>query len=278
VFTLRATGYGPSCEPWGPVGWLQPVSAWTSFAYVVVGLGLIAWVLLRRPREPGLLSGVDPRSEKQPTASANPPSSCGRSNAAHRRFHTRGWLVIILALLAIGNGIGSIIQHGPEPWWNEVVHDPPLIGALAFVAADAFADLTGRRLHHWWWAVPTLLTALAALAWHPGSLVLMLGSAVAGIGLSLLRVIKRPAIRRPAILSLTLLAVGGLIGTLGVPGRPLCLPDSAFFASGWSTHSIWHVMSAVAFIPLALVVGSRLPEQTRGAGHRLPEQPLDDSS
>jgi len=246
----QITEYGPACEPWGAPGWLQPISAWTSVTYVLVGIGIIVWVLLSRRR-----SAVPPLT-------VTPTSTVPTFKPVTR-------MILILAILAIGNGVGSVIQHGPEPWWNELVHDPPLTGTLALVAADAFADLSGRRLRHWWWAAPTALTAVLALAWHPAAAVLMVGAAVPAIGLTLVRLWKRPALRVLGAAGLALLAVGGLIGTLGMPGGPLCRPDSAFFASGWSTHSIWHLLSATAFIPLAHLIGRRTTASEQSQGRRL---------
>ncbi len=233
------TDVGPSCEPFGPAGWVQPVSAWTSLAFVVAGLAILGVVLWERRRSPADPSASD--DVVVPNATA---------------------LRVILAVLAIGNGIGSVIQHGPEPWWNPVVHDPPLMGALALLAADAVADLTGRRLRHWWWLAPTALTAVLAL-WEPdASTAAQSVVAVVSVGLTLLRAGARPALRPRIIAALALLGGGGIVGAVSRPGGPWCVPGSWWFDSGWSGHAVWHILAAAALVVLAPLLGRRRPTRS----------------
>lgn len=204
------------CEVSGSTPWAEPWSTVTSFGFVAVGFALLVALARREDR--------------------GPPAG------------TR----VAYALLTIAVGLGSAVQHGLAPAWNPVVHDPPLFGVLALVAADGVADLTGRRLGAWWWAAPTIgCAALAALAPGASAVVQGLAAAVA-IGVSLLRAARRPPLRRRLRIALTLLAVGASLGTLGRPGWPLCDPDS------WlQTHAVWHLLAAAALWVLAPVVGTR---------------------
>jgi len=227
----------PSCEPSGSEHWYQAMSAWTSLAFVAFGL-LIIWCALRRRR-------------RIPAVSTGSITNIGFAPNALT-------IQVLLGVLAIGNGIGSVIQHGPEPSWNPIVHDPPLMGALALVAADAVAGLRPEwRFRHWWWLTPTALTtALAAIA--PGAASVSMGVAAAiAIPLAAWRAWQEPAIRPHTLLALGILGTGGIIGELSRPGRPLCVPGSAFFESGWSGHAIWHILAAAALWVLAPTLGAR---------------------
>ncbi|MCL1871048.1 MAG: hypothetical protein FWF90_11635 [Promicromonosporaceae bacterium] len=199
------------------------MSAWTSLAFVVAGVAILAV-------------------------------------AWRRRGTPAGRLQIAFAVLTAFNGVGSVVQHGPAPTWNPVLHDPPLMGALALVAADGIADLTGRRLRHAWWVVPTAVClVLAALS--PGvSAAAQSAVAVAAVAVTLVRAWRRPAVRPRSVVALGLLAVGGVVGTLSRPGWPWCDPSSAWFASGWSGHAVWHVLAAAALWVLAPAVGHREPD------------------
>ncbi|MCL1899835.1 MAG: hypothetical protein FWG11_04875 [Promicromonosporaceae bacterium] len=230
---------GPSCEPLGPDGWRQAASAWSSLAFVVAGVAIIVWALwLRRP--------VQEEDTLVPNATA---------------------IRVIMGVMAIGNGIGSLIQHGPEPWWNPIVHDPPLLGALAVMAADSFADLTGRRLRHWWWAGPTALCALLAWVWPAGSMGLSIVVAVIAVPVAGWRLWRRPAIRGWLLASLGLLAAGSLVGTLSRVGMPWCNPDSAWFQAGWSGHAVWHIAAALGMLALTPALGTRAGHPSAGLGH-----------
>lgn len=210
----------PSCERLGPEFWVQPASAWTSLAFVVAGAAILAVAWRRRD------------------------SAAGR-------------LQIALGILTALNGVGSVIQHGPAPVWNPVVHDPPLMGVLALVAADGFADLTGRRLRHAWWVVPTAACVVLAALWPGVSAGAQSAVAVVAVGVTLLRARRRPTVRPRAVAAMALLGVGGAVGTLSRPGWPWCDPSSAWFASGWSGHAVWHVLAAASLWLLAPTLGTR---------------------
>ncbi len=216
----------PACEPAGPALWTQPPSAWSSLVFVVAGVWILAAAWNRRTR----------------------PTAAGVVVARHEPA--------ALGVLTLLVGVGSAVQHGPAPSWNPVLHDPPLMGALALAAADAVADLTGRRTRTWWWLAPTgLVAVLAAVA--PGvSPVVQVATAVVAVPASLLRAYRRPRARRRTVAGLALLAVGGGIGTMSRPGRPWCVPGG-WLDGALSGHAVWHVLAAAALVVLAPVVGRR---------------------
>lgn len=167
--------------------------------------------------------------------------------AARRGGHGR----VPYALLVIGIGAGSLIQHGPNPDWQAYAHDLPLAGVLAFVAVDAAADLTGRKLSPAWWLVPTAIMVPVVAAGPTASTAAQSALAAVAIGLSLYRARVRPRLRRRLLTSLAILGVGGLIGTLG-DRTSLCRPESLL-----QGHAVWHILSALSLWRLAPAIGSR---------------------
>lgn len=147
-------------------------------------------------------------------------------------------------------GVGSVVQHGPHPPWQAYAHDLPLVGVLAFVAVDAAADLTGRRLSAWWWLVPTAAAVPAVAAGPTTSMALQALLGVAAVGLSLLRAWRRPARRGRVVVAGVVLGLGALAGNLG--DGPWCEPDSL-----WQGHAVWHVLAATALWWLTPVIGAR---------------------
>lgn len=214
-----AAPVGPGCELVADGPLHEPVAAITSLAFVVAAAG-IPTVARRAARRLG--HGDDPR-------------------------RTLGY-----AFLVAGVGIGSVVQHGPDPSWSDLAHDAPLLATVAFVGADALADLTGRRRLWWWWALPTAaLLPLILNAPRAGDVAQGIVAAAA-IGISLARARARPRLRRRILLALAVLAVGGAIGTLSRAGGPLCVPESI-----WQGHAAWHVLAAAALVVLAPVIGRR---------------------
>lgn len=202
---------GPGC-PSEPWGPLvEPVAAVTSLAFVVAGV-VVAARARRRRHDVGSLTGY--------------------------------------ALLVAGIGVGSVVQHGPRPPWQDPVHDLPLLATLTFVAADAAAGLWGRRRVWWWWAVPTVaLLPVIVLAPRAGDLA-QVGVAAAAVVLSLLRARAVPATQVRTLAATALLAVGGAVGGLSRADGPLCVPGSL-----WDGHSVWHVLAASALVVLAPALG-----------------------
>jgi hypothetical protein len=174
-------------------------------------------------------------------------------------------------LLVVAAGVGSVIQHGPHPPWQAYAHDLPLAAVLGFVAADAAADLAGRRGRAYRWLRPAS-SAGAAAALAPlvavgpaAATVAQAGLAAVAVGLSLWRARVRPGLRRTLLTALAVLAAGALAGTLG-DRTGLCRPDSLL-----QGHAVWHLLAAVALWRLAPAVGS---VAAPAAGRRLTGSPF----
>lgn len=164
----------------------------------------------------------------------------------------RGHKHLTYGLLAVGTGAGSFIEHGPSPWWGDIAHDAPLVGLLAFVAADAASDLRRRELSWAWWVIPTVAVLAVSELGDPARIAAQTTVSVAAVGLSLLRALKRPSIRRTIVVAGLMLGAGAIIGTLARTGMPLCDPESWF-----QGHGVWHVLAALAVWLLTPVVGAR---------------------
>ena len=228
---VATTAAGPGCEAPGAGLLAEPVSAVSSLAFVVAALVVVS-------------------RERRRTAAEQEPGRPAR--------------VLGYAALVGGIGVGSAVQHGPDPAWSDVAHDLPLLATVLLVAADAVAALTGRRRAWWWWAAPTLgLLPVVVLAPRAGDAA-QAGVAALAVALTLARARAVPADRRAIGWSVGLLALGALLGTLGRAGGPLCVPTSA-----WQGHAAWHGLAAVALVVLAPVVtrpGGR--RHVRGASGR----------
>lgn len=161
----------------------------------------------------------------------------------------------LFAALVAATGVGSVIQHGPNPSWADLAHDLPLIVLIAYVAVDAAAALTDRRLSHAWWIAPSLALVPVILAAPQLADVIQAALAAVAIGASLQRARLRPELRATLFAAMLLLGTGALIGTLSRSGWPLCRPDSLL-----QGHAIWHVLAAAALWRLTPAVG-RLREQ-----------------
>lgn len=155
--------------------------------------------------------------------------------------------------LVAGLGVGSFVQHGPNPPGADLVHDLPLAGTLAFVAADCAADLSGRPRAALWWAAPTLALVPLVVRAPRAADTVQAGMATAAVLLALARARRRPGSRRRIGWALAVLGVGATIGTLSQGGGPLCDPESLL-----QGHAAWHVLSATALVVLAPVVGRRV--------------------
>ncbi|MDC7121222.1 hypothetical protein OMK64_06705 [Cellulomonas fimi] len=196
----------------GPV--TEPVAAVTSLAFVV---GALVVLLVARRTDP--------------------------AGAGVRRVGT-------YAALVAATGVGSAVEHGPDPAWSDVAHDFPLLATLAFLVADAAADLGGRTRVWWWWALPAGgLVPVVVLAPRAGDLA-QVGVAVAAVGLTVLRARARPPLRPSVTLALALLVVGAAVGTMSRPGLPWCDPSTP-----WQGHGVWHVLAAAALVVLGSTVG-----------------------
>jgi hypothetical protein len=247
-----------ACERFGDGFVGQPANAATSLAFVVAGLAVLA-------------GGGASRS--------------GAKRGLPGRGDGRRWTY---AGLVVAVGVGSLVQHGPHPAWQAYAHDLPLASLLAFVAADAAADLAacpepertvgagrggewgerrrrtwraGRRgLRHAWLPVPVLMVPVI-MALAPAASVVVQGLlAAVAIGLSLLRAWHRPGLRRRLLPALAVLAAGALAGAL-TDRTDLCRPESLL-----QGHAVWHLLAAAALWWLAPAVGSGAPVPTGARG------------
>lgn len=210
------------CERVTDGPWAEPVAAWTSLSFVVGAL-----VIVLQARRSGSVARLLP-----------------------------------FAALVAGVGVGSVLEHGPDPVWSDVAHDLPLLATLTFLGADAVADLRGRSRAWWWWAAPAIaLLPLVVLAPRPGDL----AQGVVGVAAVLLTVARArafPELRRRTAWALGLLAVGAAAGTMSREGWPWCDPSSP-----WQGHGLWHLLAAVALVVLASTVGhaGRITASSAGA-------------
>ena len=214
----------PGCEPLSSGALKEPVAAVTSLAFVLAAL-------------------VIPAAARHGDRAAGSAAPDGNARAPVVRTY---------AVLCAGIGIGSVVQHGPDPSWSEVAHGLPLAGMLAFVAADALADLSGRARALWWWVVPTAGVIPLLIAAPRTADAAQAALAAIAILATLARARARNRLRRRVALALALLALGAAIGTLSRAGGPLCAPESI-----WQGHAFWHVLASAALVVLAPVIGSR---------------------
>lgn len=236
VTVVAAAVAGPGCEAPGTGLLVEPVAAVSSLAFVVAGLLIVL---------------------RHHTVRRGGSGTPAPGDAAQQ--HLRGYASLVAAV-----GLGSFVQHGPNPAYADLLHDLPMLATLAFVAADSVAALRGRaRTWWWWWAVPTLaLVPLIIAAPRAGDLA-QAGIAVVAVGATLLRARSFPTARPAVGWAIMLLVVGGLVGTLSRAGWPLCDPRSP-----WQGHALWHVLAAAALVVLAAVIGR--PSADRQARGREP--------
>lgn len=166
-------------------------------------------------------------------------------------------------MLVAATGIGSWIQHGPDPAFADLAHDLPLVALLAYLMVDAAADLTGRRLDARWWVVPTLALLPVVVVAPLAADAAQGAMAAVAVALALQRARLRPGARSTIVVALSLLAVGAVLGTLSRPGMPFEASTAAV-----PGHAIWHVLAAAALWWLATVVGRRGRRDDDAAGRR----------
>ncbi|MGH9259753.1 MAG: hypothetical protein ACRD08_07645 [Acidimicrobiales bacterium] len=169
----------------------------------------------------------------------------------HRDTAVQGRQTVVFALLVSGIGVGSFIQHGPNPSWQGYAHDLPLAAVLVFIGADAVSDLAGRELSPAWWLVPTVGIVPVVAAGATASAIVQAVMAAAAIGLNLVRARRRPALRETLNAALAIMAAGGVVGTLS-DRTSLCQADALL-----QGHAAWHVVAAAALWRLAPAIGAR---------------------
>jgi hypothetical protein len=156
--------------------------------------------------------------------------------------------VAYVALVA-GVGVGSVVQHGPDPAWSDPAHDLPLVGVLCFLAADGVAARRRTRRRWWWWALPTTALMVTVVVWPRAGDLAQVGVAVVAGLLLVLRARREPAVRGRVAVVLGLLGAGALVGSLSRTGGPLCDPSSVL-----QGHAVWHLAAACALAVLAPLV------------------------
>lgn len=189
--TINPLG-GADCEGFES-GWLvQPVNAWSSLFYSVVGVLLIVAALRLSGRERTLQA-------------------------------TYGTLLVV-------TGIGSFLYHGPQTPLAHFAHDISFLMALwALALLNVFAAglLVGRLLLPALGAVFVVLSALLLL-WPESTNYLTASSVIALIGSDLVRR-RTTGFARSWYAAAVLLLFGSLLfNALGRTGAPTCDPDALF--------------------------------------------------
>lgn len=233
------------CEAIGD-GWLsQPVNAWSSLAFGVVGVAIVA----------------------------------GAGSVAGRERTVR----VIFGLLLIATGAGSFLFHGPQPAFGELVHDVTFLAALWFLIVANITgasgtkptDATGRTNLD----LTVVLVALVGIAGIAlllavdggvtNILTAFLALALVGSDVFLWKVAApSPGWYGLAIASL-LIGIGLFVG--GRTGSPLCDPDGLAQA-----HAGWHVFAAVflgayllATVPARTSFAQTVPADTLSANNEV---------
>ncbi len=186
VFTTLGAG---DCEALGS-GWLiQPVAAWTSLAYAVVGIVLML-----------------------------------TADSSHHRERT---LRIAFGLLLVGTGIGSFLYHGPQPAIAGFAHDLTFLTALWFLIIMNPARPYGRPTPWAWASFAAAFTIIAiALVLFPTSTNLLTAISIAALVVSDLLMHRIGGINgRWYAAALTLFAGALLFSALGRTGASTCSPD-----------------------------------------------------
>jgi predicted membrane channel-forming protein YqfA (hemolysin III family) len=204
---------GADCERLGDGAFAQPVNAWSSLAFVLAGLWIIA--LARR--------------------------------APARRVE-----LVVFGVAVAANAVGGMSFHGLQGPASRWVHDLSILAVLLFIAVFALARILDRPTR-WTMAVYGVSLAIAGvvLAALPHSTDVL--SAVLAVVVTVLEIAdyrhELPTIRTEGLTAkrlarLSVLAALALAGTaflVGRTGGPWCRPESAF---QW--HAVWHTLAALA--------------------------------
>jgi hypothetical protein len=189
IEVLFATLGAGDCEALGD-GWLiQPVAAWTSLAYAVVGIVLM------------MSAAPSPVRERT--------------------------LRITFGILLIGTGVGSFLYHGPQPAVAAFAHDITFLVMLWFLLIMNPAGPYGlRRL--WAWAGVAAVSAVMAvvLVLCPASTNTLAAVSIAALVVSDLLMHRVGGIDgRWYATALAVFAGALLFDALGRSGASTCTPD-----------------------------------------------------
>jgi hypothetical protein len=226
------------CEAAGS-GWLiQPVNAWSSLAFGVVGIAIVA----------------------------SAASVAGRERTVR----------VIFGLLLIATGIGSFLFHGPQPAFGEFSHDVTFLAALWFLIVANLTGASGNMTKYAAAAPKAdpaiILVALAGIAGMALLVAVDAGATnILTVLLAILLVGSDVFLRKVAApspgwygLAIAALLVGIGLFISGRTGSPLCDPDGLAQA-----HAGWHVFAAV-FLGAYLL--ATVPARTKSA-HTEPVRP-----
>ena len=190
IFTMSAPLGTGDCEALGD-GWLvQPVEAWSSLAFTVVGIIVIV--------------------------------SAGRAAPPERVMR------IVFGLLMAATGVGSFLYHGPQSGSAGFIHDVTFLLTVWFVALmDPVSSLGIRRRSAWVaFGAVTVVTSIVLLL-APTSTNTLTGVAVAALVLSGIRMHQVGGINgRWYAAALGLIAASLLFNVLGRTGASTCDPES----------------------------------------------------
>lgn len=180
-------GIGESdCELIGEGVFAQPVNAWTSFAYAVLGV----WIALRYGRSGDVI----------------------------------GWMSVGFAAILLLVGAGSVMFHGPQGVGAQWLHDVPIVLAIAFIAFWNLASInriTWIRAAQYI-VLTAILVGLAAVA--VPSIALLAGIPVAVAAVASEWMVRRRPVLWASVVGVV--AVGGILNLLGRTSGPLCDPTS----------------------------------------------------
>ena len=189
------------CEAVG--GWLvQPVNAWSSLAYAVVGVVLI-------------------------TSISRAPRSDRTSRAA-------------FGVLMVATGVGSFLYHGPQPVAAGFAHDITFLATLWFLILMNPASPYGVPRRYAWIALGFVAAAAAiVLSVSPSSTNFLTGISVVALVASDLLLHRIGGINgRWYAAALLLFAASLVFNILGRSGTATCDPDSLIqFHALWHVMS-----------------------------------------
>ncbi len=189
----QVTTLGESdCETIANAALAQPMNALSSFAFSVVGIGIIVWARSVR--------GIERE------------------------------LRIMFGSILFLTGIGSYLFHGPQPSVSQFLHDITFLAALLLiVVAHLAAGLSWSRQTLWGVFGAAILVVSGTLLVYPHSTNALMVAGIAGVVLSHLglRRVGR-ASRRLLLSALLAMALAATFFVLGRAGGPICDPDSAF--------------------------------------------------
>lgn len=176
----------------------QPVNAWSSLAFSVVGLAVVAWAW----------------------------SSFGRE----RHFR------IVYGLALAATGVGSFLYHGPQGAGSGFLHDVSfLVAVVVLITANTFTALGWSERRQWTAVVVVSVVVCAVVAAVPTVTNVLTAVAAAALVGSAVLVQRSGAVDRVwFIVSVGALALAVLSFALGRTDSPLCEPGSwAQFHAGW---------------------------------------------